>query len=85
MSTMISKIYDVPVAQNWYEIKIEVDRRTAERWIFVEFKEKFHQKGKREHSCTDIPLGEADQTKTLKVTIDTDDDGKYTFILSVSG
>ncbi|CAL2052306.1 unnamed protein product [Caenorhabditis brenneri] len=38
MSTMISKIYDVPVAQNWYELEIEVDRRTAERWIFVEFK-----------------------------------------------
>ncbi|EGT41810.1 hypothetical protein CAEBREN_24865 [Caenorhabditis brenneri] len=82
---MISNVYDLPVYQNWYEVKIEVDCRTAERWIFVEFEEKFHQKGEGEHSCTDLPLGEEDQTKNLKMTIDTDDDGQYTLILSIDG
>ncbi|CAL2052238.1 unnamed protein product [Caenorhabditis brenneri] len=82
---MISKVYDVPVYQNWYEVKIEVNSKTAERWIFVKFKEEFHQKGEGEHSCNNIALGEGNQKKNLKVTIDTNDQDQYEFILSIEG
>ncbi|EGT46260.1 hypothetical protein CAEBREN_18248 [Caenorhabditis brenneri] len=47
--------------------------------------EVFHQKGEGEHSCNNIALGEGNQRKNLKVTIDTDDDGEYMFILSIDG
>ncbi|CAL2035711.1 unnamed protein product [Caenorhabditis brenneri] len=86
MSTIITKTFDVPVAQVWYEIKIEVNQKTADIKIFVELQQVFHQpSGNGEGCSTDIPLSGDKSGKILKVVVDTNDFDEYEFRLFMDG
>ncbi|CAL2047955.1 unnamed protein product [Caenorhabditis brenneri] len=81
----LSNSYGAPVEAKWYVVHVEVNGRTKEGKVLVEFKERWQEEIENgKVAPANIPLEENGSTKNFTVIIDTDDDDRYVFDLYVS-
>ncbi|CAL2052237.1 unnamed protein product [Caenorhabditis brenneri] len=82
MSAITRKVYDIPVGARWYIVHVEVNSRTKEGKVLIEFKEKWEEEVENGRvALIEVPLDES--APKLMVLIDTDDDDNYLFHLYV--